>query len=254
MMLNFIARHVPGGRHILEAMPKVGPLGTLRVKTALQQRITNTPLVTEPYPYFVTDNLLSEDALAEFIEHWPQRADFVPEIAHTYVCETTSLRISNPEKRKYWRNVSRTLASELGAAVAVKFKPWIAARFGDNVDVEFARVTLMESDASYAGHGATPIIIMRPAGSALCFCISIRIPRAIPARQSCATPATASKRKPKWLHGHCDGKTNRRSPRSRQLNTGPTAFSRFSIPRSAITASPLPSRTQLAIVASSAFI
>lgn len=152
-MLNFLARRVPGARHILEHMPKVGPLDTLRIETPLQHKIGDADLLTDPYPYFVTDDVLPEAMLMEFRENWPRRADFTPEIAHTYVCETTSLRISEPAKRKFWRNVNRTVARELGAAVAVKFRPWIAARFGRDVDVEFARVTLMESDPSYAGHG-----------------------------------------------------------------------------------------------------
>lgn len=132
---------------------RIGPLISFKNQTDLQQGIAESALLTDPYPYFVTENVLSAPMLRDFNKYWPQRSDFVPEIPHTYVTEIIHNRLTDPRKRDFWHNISRTVAREIGAAAAIKFRPWIAARYGADVDVLFARITLMESDPSYAGHG-----------------------------------------------------------------------------------------------------
>ena len=132
---------------------KIGPLSSFENQTDLQQRIGASALLTDPYPHFVTENVLSAPMLRDFNTYWPQRSDFVPEIAHTYVSEIVHNDLGDRRKRDFWHDISRTVAREIGAAAAIKFRPWIAARFGADIDVLFARITLMESDASYAGHG-----------------------------------------------------------------------------------------------------
>ena len=140
-------------RHRLFPHRKIASLNTLTIQSSLQQRIAGAPLQTDPYPYFVAENVLPNAALAAADEHWPQRSDFVPEIAHNYVCELLHNKIFERRKREFWHEFSNTYGREIGAAAAIQFRPWIAARYGDAIDVMVARITLMESDPAYNGHG-----------------------------------------------------------------------------------------------------
>lgn len=140
-------------RHRLTLRKTIGRLDHLRPESSLQKAIVGSALQTDPYPHFVTENVLPESVLSAAQEHWPQRSDFQPEIAHNYILELLSKRISDRRKREFWDDFSKKYGREMAAAAADQFRPWIAARYGDGVNVKFARVSLMESDPAYSGHG-----------------------------------------------------------------------------------------------------
>ena len=138
---------------LLSARKDLGSLDALIAQSGVQKRIVNSPLETEPYPYFVADNLLPAPVLQAVLDHWPDRDQFRPEIAHTYICNLLRNRIADGGQRKFWREFVETYGREIAAAASIQFRPWIAARYGDDIDVQFAMVSLMESDPEYKGHG-----------------------------------------------------------------------------------------------------
>lgn len=130
----------------------LGSLRALDAWSALQQRIADAVVLTDPYPYFVAESVLPPAALQEIYDHWPQRSEFRPEIAHNYVCELLEHRLADRTQRGFWSNFVRTYGREIAIAGAVQFKPWIAARFSDDVEISTTWIGLMESDPAYAGH------------------------------------------------------------------------------------------------------
>jgi hypothetical protein len=137
----------------LSAPKGLGPLSALTAHSAVQKRIVDCSLETDPYPYFVAGNVLPVPVLQAVHDHWPRRDQFKPEIPHNYTCELLRHRIADGAQRKFWRAFVESYGREIAAAAAIQFRPWIAARYGSDIDVQFAMVSLMESDPEYAGHG-----------------------------------------------------------------------------------------------------
>jgi hypothetical protein len=131
----------------------LGRLNTFVAQSDVQKRVASPAMHTEPYPYFVADDVLPAHVLQEVYDHWPSRSQFAPEIAHTYTCELLYNRIFNWRQRRFWNKFCKTYGRAIAAAAVIQFRPWIAARYGDDIMVQLARISLMESDPQYAGHG-----------------------------------------------------------------------------------------------------
>jgi hypothetical protein len=138
---------------LLSAPKGLGSLSALTARSAVQKRVADCTLETDPYPYFVADNVLPAAVLQAVHDHWPGRDQFKREIPHNYVCDLLRNRIADGAQRKFWREFVESYGNEIAAAAAIQFRPWIAARYGSDIDVQFAMVSLMESDPEYQGHG-----------------------------------------------------------------------------------------------------
>lgn len=140
-------------RDLLHRSRNLGALSSFECGSPIEQRILAARLEEEPYPYFVADEVLPAESIAAMRANWPARSDFTPEIPHNYVCDLLRNRVEDRAKRSYWDNFVQDRGVELARATAKKFAPWISALYGADIDVQFANVSLMESDPAYAGHG-----------------------------------------------------------------------------------------------------
>lgn len=140
-------------RRRLAPPKRLGLLNRLTAQSSLQERIVSSVVQTDPYPYFVAEDVLPAAVLPDVCKHWPERPDFQPEIAHNYTCELLNNWISDRRKREFWHAFSKSYGREISAAAIIQFKPWISALYGDDIEVLMARITLMESDPTYQGHG-----------------------------------------------------------------------------------------------------
>ncbi len=138
---------------LLLARKGLGSLNSLAARSSVQKRITDYAVETEPYPYFVADKVLPAPVLQAVHEHWPARDQFGLEIAHNYVCDLLHHRIDDDVQRKFWREFVESYGHEIAAAASIQFRPWVADRYGEEIEIRFAKISLMESDPEYAGHG-----------------------------------------------------------------------------------------------------
>jgi hypothetical protein len=121
-------------------------------RSEITRVIAQAELKTEPVPYFTADGVLPEKTLQSMHAHWPTRAEFAPEIANNYICDPTSDAIE-PWRRSYWRQFWSHEGTRIAAAAIERFRPWITHRYGPDVPINAAQISLMESDPVYAGHG-----------------------------------------------------------------------------------------------------
>jgi hypothetical protein len=133
--------------------PLLGRLNEFELQSNLQQRIASAMVRTDPYPYFVAENVLPLAVLQNVHGHWPNRTEFRPEIPHNYTCDLLAHRIADRGQRQFWDDFVKTHGRQIAIAGVMQFEPWIAARFQHDIEISLAWIGLMESDPSYAGHG-----------------------------------------------------------------------------------------------------
>lgn len=108
---------------------------------------------TEPYPYFVAEDVLPPAVLRDMRGNWPERSQFQPEIQHSFTCELLKHKIADRQQRLFWKDFVQNYGRAIATAGALRFRPWIATRFGDTAEILMAWIGLMEADPAYAGHG-----------------------------------------------------------------------------------------------------
>ncbi len=119
----------------------------------VKDRINAAQLHTTPVPYFIAEDVLPKSVIADMLAQWPARSFFRPEIPANYVLYFGRDYLDQGSW-DYWAWFWHYTGREICAATVARFKPWIEARYGADVPIDAAVISLMESDPEYSGHGA----------------------------------------------------------------------------------------------------
>ncbi len=104
----------------------------------------HTDVQTDPFPYFVADNVIDGNVLQEMRENWPERSSFHAEVKGNYVCDLAASNNWKDSRVQFWKHFMDGAAKTVIAKSLSMFQPWIERRYGD-AEIFMAYVSLMEA-------------------------------------------------------------------------------------------------------------
>lgn len=120
--------------------------------------IRKAALERSPYPHFVVDDLLPPGMVDRADALWPD-GPRNPEAPGNFLIylgtrDARTMRAMSAEQRAFWREVIDLICDGIVPATIARYSEWIADRYPGLRNVEFAALSLMETDRRFVQHGA----------------------------------------------------------------------------------------------------
>ncbi|MEP4379693.1 MAG: hypothetical protein ABJ215_00595 [Alphaproteobacteria bacterium] len=105
----------------------------------LNQKLRDAPVHSAPFPHVQLTDVLPEDVLADILAHWPQPDEFEPEWGNStrgwrlLVHDDKIFAPPGARHQEFWESVTRSHLTPFIEALAERFSPFWALRYGGPV-------------------------------------------------------------------------------------------------------------------------